>query len=119
MIRDTNALSASADNDPDAGKRISDAQRSAKPVITIGEYRYGIARSRFGDRYQPWLDTFLDTSPILDVTNETSCHYAATHRELSLVGRPIPVNDRWITTLCRQHNFPLLSRDSQFDQAAT
>lgn len=115
MILDTNALSATADNDPDVVKVISNARRIAIPVIAIGEYRHGIARSRFVDRYQQWLDTFLDASPILDVTNETSYHYAAIHSELSQVGRPIPVNDLWIAALCRQHNSPLLSRDKHFD----
>jgi tRNA(fMet)-specific endonuclease VapC len=115
LILDTNALSATADNDPDVLKVISTIRRMAVPVIAIGEYRHGVARSRFAGRYRQWLDNFLSVSPILDVTNETSYHYAQIHLELRQVGKPIPVNDLWIAALCRQHDLPLLSRDRHFD----
>jgi tRNA(fMet)-specific endonuclease VapC len=115
LILDTNALSAAADNNPDAIKMVSTASYLAVPVIAIGEYRHGIARSRNAERYLEWLDAFLGASEILDITNETSKHYAVIHLELRQVGRPIPVNDLWIAALCRQHHFPLLSRDRHFD----
>jgi predicted nucleic acid-binding protein len=115
LILDTNALLATADNNFAMVKIISAARRIAVPVIAIGEYRHGIARSRFANRYQQWLDAFLDASPVLDVTNETSHHYAAIHLELNQLGKSIPVNDLWIAALCRQHNLPLLSRDRHFD----
>jgi predicted nucleic acid-binding protein len=41
-----------------------------------------------------------------------------THRrglELKRMGKPIPANDLWIAALCRQHSFPLSSRDRHFD----
>lgn len=115
MILDTNALSGVADNKPDVVRTVSAIRRLAVPVIAIGEYRHGIARSRHFDRYREWLDAFLNEAQILDVTNETSHHYATIHLELSRMGKPIPVNDLWIAALCRQHNLPLLSRDKHFD----
>jgi predicted nucleic acid-binding protein len=87
----------------------------AIPVIALGEYRHGIARSRLAVIYGKWLEEFLTTCQVLDVTNETSHHYATIHLELKQIGKRIPVNDIWIAALCRQHNLPLLSRDRHFD----
>jgi tRNA(fMet)-specific endonuclease VapC len=115
LILDTNALSATADQNPGAIRVISTARQLAIPVIALGEYRYGIARSRHGDTYREWLDDFLNECQVLDVTNETSHHYATIHLELKQIGKPISINDLWIAALCRQHNLPLLSRDRHFD----
>lgn len=115
MILDTNALSATADQDPGAIRIISAANHLAIPVIVLGEYRHGIARSRLGATYRKWLEEFLAVCRVLDVTNETSHHYATIHLELKEIGKPIPVNDIWIAALCRQHHLPLLSRDRHFD----
>jgi predicted nucleic acid-binding protein len=115
LILDTNALSATADHDPSAIRIISALDHLAIPVIAIGEYRHGIARSRLAATYRKWLEEFLTGCQVLDVTNETSHHYAAIHLELKQIGKPIPLNDLWIAALCRQHNFPLLSRDRHFD----
>jgi predicted nucleic acid-binding protein len=43
MILDTNALSATADNDPSIISVLARADLLAIPVIVVGEYRYGIA----------------------------------------------------------------------------
>jgi tRNA(fMet)-specific endonuclease VapC len=115
LILDTNALSATADNHPDVISAVSLVRRLAIPVITIGEYRHGIARSREASRYREWLEVFLDACQVLDITNDTTYHYAAIHLELRQTGKPIPVNDLWIAALCRQHSLPLLSRDRHFD----
>jgi tRNA(fMet)-specific endonuclease VapC len=115
LILDTNALSATADHDPGAIRIISAANQLAIPVIVLGEYRHGIARSRLGAAYRKWLEEFLAVCRVLDVTNETSHHYATIHLELKEIGKPIPVNDIWIAALCRQHHLPLLSRDRHFD----
>lgn len=115
MILDTNALSATADQNPGAIRVISTARQLAIPVIALAEYRHGIARSRHRDTYRGWLDDFLNECQVLDVTNETSHHCATIHLELKQIGKPIPINDLWIAALCRQHNLPLLSRDRHFD----
>lgn len=115
LILDTNALSAAADNVAPVISIVSTVRQLAVPVIAIGEYRHGIARSRYAARYEHWLDALLNESRVLDVTNETSYHYASIHLELNQMGKPIPVNDLWIAALCRQHSLPLLSRDRHFD----
>lgn len=115
MIVDTNALSAIADERDRIREVLAAATGLAVPVIAIGEYRSGIARSRNFPRYQQWLDEFIRASRVLQVDESTTYRYADIALELRESGKPIPTNDIWIAALCRQHNLPLLSRDRHFD----
>jgi len=116
MIVDTNALSAAADADPAVLAILARAEQMAIPVIVLGEYRYGIARSRKRAVYENWLTGLLRDCLVLDVTEPTTQHYAEIVLELKRLGKPIPTNDLWIAALCRQHSLPLLSRDRHFDE---
>jgi tRNA(fMet)-specific endonuclease VapC len=115
VIVDTNALSAIADERDRIRELLGTATGIAVPVIAIGEYRSGIARSRDFLRYQQWLDEFILASRVLDIDESTTRSYAEISLELRKVGKPIPTNDIWIAALCRQHELPLLSRDRHFD----
>lgn len=115
MILDTNALSAVAEKDPGIIAVMAAAPSIAVPVVALGEYRSGIVRSRYSDRYEKWLNALLADSLVLDITNETTSHYAGIVVELQQLGKLIPTNDMWIAALCRQHNLPVLSRDRHFD----
>lgn len=115
MIVDTNALSAIADERDRIRELLGKATGIAVPVIAIGEYRSGIARSREFLRYQHWLEEFILASRVLDIDESTARKYADISLELRKVGKPIPTNDIWIAALCRQHELPLLSRDRHFD----
>jgi tRNA(fMet)-specific endonuclease VapC len=115
MIVDTNALSAAADDDSVVIAILARADQMAIPVIVVGEYRYGIAQSRHHAIYENWLSGLLRDSAVLDITEPTTQHYAEITLELRRKGKPIPTNDLWIAALCRQHSFPLLSRDRHFD----
>jgi tRNA(fMet)-specific endonuclease VapC len=118
MILDTDALSAAADDDPAVIVLLARAEQMAIPVIVLGEYRYGIARSRHRSSYENWLTRLLTDCAVLDVNEPTTHHYAEISHELKAIGKPIPTNDLWIAALCRQHSFPLLSRDRHFDLVA-
>ena len=115
MILDTNAIFSAADQDPAIAMVLSGADRVWIPVVALGEYRYGIERSRHRDRYKIWLEAFIADCTVLDVVLETSFHYAELVAEVRRVGKPIPTNDLWIAALSRQHALPLLSRDHHFD----
>lgn len=115
LILDTNALAAVADGDADVAARLSAAERVAIPVIVLGEYRFGILQSRRRAEYAQWLDDTVSATPIFEITEATTHHYAAIRVELKRSGRPIPSNDLWIAALCREHHFDLLSRDVHFD----
>ena len=115
MIVDTNALSAIADERDQIRQVLGNAGAIAVPVIVIGEYRSGIARSRHYQRYQHWLDEFILASRVLDIDASTTHPYARIALELRQAGKPVPTNDMWIAALCRQHALPLLSKDRHFD----
>jgi len=115
VILDTNGLSAVADGDAALGPILRKAAEIAVPVIVLGEYRYGIQQSRHRQRYERWLTESIRNYRVLDVDEETALSYATLRSELKRTGTPIPANDVWIAALCRQHSFPLLSRDRHFD----
>jgi tRNA(fMet)-specific endonuclease VapC len=115
LILDTNALSAAAEEHAGIMGVLAGAEQLELPVVVIGEYRYGIAQSRHRARYRHWLDGLIQDCIVLDVTEQTTHHYAALNVELRVAGKPIPTNDLWIAALCRQHGLPLLSRDRHFD----
>lgn len=115
MILDTNGLSAVADGAPSLEPILREAPEIAVPVIVLGEYRYGIGQSRNRQRYEDWLAESIRNYRVLEVNEETSGFYAAVRSELKKAGTPIPSNDVWVASLCRQHSLPLLSRDRHFD----
>ena len=115
MILDTNALSAAADNDSAVSAILARADQVAIPVIVLGEYRYGIAQSRYRTRYSHWLDALILDCIVLNINEETTHHYAAINVELRQIGKPIPTNDLWIAALCRHYSLPILSNDRHFD----
>jgi tRNA(fMet)-specific endonuclease VapC len=115
LILDTNAVSAIADGEASALDLLARAERLAVPVIVLGEYRLGIAQSRYRASYESWLREWIAAVAVLDVDEETTHSYAEIALELKQKGKPIPANDLWIAALCRQHSLPLVSRDRHFD----
>jgi tRNA(fMet)-specific endonuclease VapC len=111
LILDTNALSAAAEREPSALEVVARAERLAIPVIVLGEYRLGIAQSRYRASYAHWLREWIAAVSVLDIDEETTHAYAAIGLELKNKGKPIAVNDLRIAALCRQYSLPLLSRD--------
>jgi tRNA(fMet)-specific endonuclease VapC len=118
VILDTNGLSALVEGELALQPILGKASRVAIPVITLGEYRYGISQSRDRLRYEQWLASYLPGFQILDIDERTTLSYSAVRAELKKAGKPIPSNDIWIAALCRQHSLPLVSRDRHFDAIA-
>jgi predicted nucleic acid-binding protein len=115
VILDTNGISALAEGESALESILRKASRVAIPVIVLGEYRYGILRSRERKRYEEWLTEYLPMFLILDIDERTTVPYVSIRSELKRAGTPIPANDVWIAALCRQHSLPLLTRDRHFD----
>jgi predicted nucleic acid-binding protein len=115
MILDTNSLSAFADGVEAVVSVVHSARSVALSVISLGEFRFGIAQSRHRLDYERWLRENLGFYGILTISEETASAYAEIRLELKQAGRPIPVNDLWIAAQCRQHDLPILSRDTHFD----
>jgi tRNA(fMet)-specific endonuclease VapC len=115
LILDTNAVSAIAEGEHGASKQFIQARQVAIPVIVLGEYRYGLAQSRYRHKYEHWLGELISACTVLHVDEETAVFYAGLRGELKEAGTPIPSNDTWIAALARQHSLPILSRDRHFD----
>ncbi len=115
MILDTNAVSALLSGDEALAVVLGSDERHHLPVIVIGEYRYGLLRSRYKQRLESVLNTLIRESIPLAVDMETTDHYAQVRDELRRKGRPIPENDVWIAALARQYSEPVVSRDEHFD----
>lgn len=115
MILDTNAVSALFEGDRALARQLAGANRHHLPVIVIGEYRYGLQRSRHRRKLSSLLDSLARESIILRVDETTAHAYAEVRDELRALGRPIPENDVWIAALARQHDEPVVSRDGHFE----
>ena len=114
LILDTNALSAFADGNEKFRDALPDVEDFAIPAVVLGEYLFGIERSRFRARYEAWLKQFLSRSILLPVGELTAQHYASIRSELKALGRPIPTNDLWIAASALEHGAALLTRDAHF-----
>lgn len=115
LLLDTNALSDFAESEPSIMELLAGVQVLVLPVVVVGEYRFGIAQTRNTAAYNHWLERLIIRSDVLDITDETTFHYASVRLDLKRIGKPIPMNDVWIAALCRQHEVPILSRDRHFD----
>lgn len=115
MILDTNAVSALLAGDEGVAAVLGTAPRHHLPVVVLGEYRYGLLRSRRRATLEPLLDLLAARSLVLPVDEAASRTYAEVREELRLAGTPIPENDVWIAALARRHGLPVVSRDGHFD----
>lgn len=115
LLLDTNALLDFAESEPAIMEVLARAQALVLPVVVVGEYRFGIAQARNPTDYNHWLERLIVQTDVLNITDETTTHYATVRLDLKRVGKPIPMNDVWIAALCRQHELPILSRDRHFD----
>ncbi len=118
MILDTNAVSALFVGDPDLGELLATEARHHLPVVVLGEYRYGLRRSRYRQHLEALLETLIQESVVLPVDEATAETYAEVREELRERGRPIPENDLWIAALARQHAQAVVSRDEHFDEVS-
>lgn len=116
MILDTNAVSALFAGEPALAPLLAGQARLHLPVVVIGEYRYGLLRSRHRRSLARLLESLIAECRVLPLDLETAARYAEIRDELRRRGTPIPENDVWIAALTRQHELPLVSRDEHFDR---
>ena len=116
MIIDTNALSALSKGDPKLEEVLSSISQPFLPVVVLGEYRFGLMRSRHKKQIEQWLDEWVEQHfLVLEVDSDTARFYAKVREQLRTIGKPIPANDLWIAALALQHEQPIISRDIHFD----
>ena len=115
MILDTNAVSSLFAGDSALPDVLAASSRHHLPVIVIGEYRFGLLRSRHRERLADLLAALIRESSVLVVDQVTAGIYSEVREDLRTKGRPIPENDIWIAALALQHRQAVVSRDDHFD----
>jgi predicted nucleic acid-binding protein len=115
LILDTNAVSALLAGEPSLEELLAGTSRHHLPTVVVGEYRYGLERSRLRDRLEELLTLLISDSVVLPIDLATAVQYASLRDELRRQGTPLPENDVWIAALARQHGLPVVSRDEHFD----
>jgi predicted nucleic acid-binding protein len=113
---DTNALSAWADADAALLRVLPKDRLWHLPVVALGEFLFGIRRSRERAKLERWIEEVKATSALAAIDADTAVHYADIREELRAAATPIPENDIWIAALCRQHRLAVASRDGHFDK---
>ncbi len=116
MILDTNAVSALLAGDAAIADALETSLRHELPVVVLGEYLYGLKRSRHRSTLEPLLARLAAESRVLPADAGTAASYATVRSQLRDAGTPIPENDVWIAALALQHDLPILSRDAHFDR---
>jgi predicted nucleic acid-binding protein len=114
LILDTNALSALSEGDEKLRHVLHGHAVIMVPVVVLGEFEFGIQRSRRRAHYEEWLDKNLGVIEVLGWGRETARCYAEIRGELKMAGKPIPSNDVWIAALCRENGLPVVTRDGHF-----
>ena len=115
MILDTNAVSALAGQDKAIIGLVQAAPRVTVTIISLGEYAFGINKSRHRAELEAWLDALLLKVDVLLLEQKTLPFYAEVRGRLKVAGTPIPANDCWIAALAQQHRLPIVSQDRHFD----
>jgi len=115
MILDTNAISALLKHDT-ALIALLGHEDHHLPVIALGEYRFGLRRSKLRQKLEQQLRSWEQIWAVLPVVRETTEHYGHIREKLRARGAPIPENDVWIAALAAQHRLPLVSSDEHFDR---
>jgi len=115
MILDTNAVSALAGQDKAIIGLVQAAPRVTITIISLGEYAFGISKSRHRAELEAWLDALLLKVDVLLLEQKTLPFYAEVRGRLKVAGTPIPANDCWIAALAQQHRLPIVSQDRRFD----
>jgi tRNA(fMet)-specific endonuclease VapC len=86
------------------------------PVVVIGELKYGALNSASSDKNLAKVQQLADEFRTLEISSNTTIHYARTRVSLKQSGTPIPENDLWIAAICLEHNLPLATADAHFSR---
>ena len=121
FLLDTSAYSAYAAGNEAVALRVDRADHLVISTIVLGELRAGFASGSRKKQNEGELRSFLSSSRtrIVNIDEETAAAYASIHRELRLLGKPIPTNDIWIAASSLQHRLVLLTRDTHFLQVSS
>ena len=114
LVLDTNAAIAALADDDGVLDTLDGAAEWLLPAVVLGELIYGAYASTRVRENLLRISSFAGLCRLLIVDQDTAQFYGRLRTELRFAGKPIPMNDVWIASLCRQHQGVLLSRDQHF-----
>src|ERR1041385_6968241 len=115
LLIDTNAANAAIRQTPEGVVMLEAADSVYTPWIVVGELCYGAHYAANAEAQLARVDTFVASSQVVYPDLETTQVYGRIKAELRRNGRMIPENDLWIAALALEHNLPIATRDSHFD----
>lgn len=85
------------------------------PMVTVGELLFGADNSTRPLQNLPRYLEFISACVAIPLGRQTATTYARTRLALKRKGRPIPMNDVWIAAQCIEHDWILVTDDSDFN----
>ncbi len=84
--------------------------------ISVGELLSGFKGGSRERRNREELDEFLDSPRVrlYAIDENTAEYYAVILQNLKKIGKPIPTNDIWISSVAFQYGLKLFSKDAHF-----
>jgi tRNA(fMet)-specific endonuclease VapC len=115
---DTNAYTDLMRGDVAIARFLDEAEVVYLSTIVAGELMAGFRGGSLEKLNRQWLREFIDKggkTVVLKVGMETAERFALVKDALKRKGKPIPINDIWISAQCMETGAVLLSRDAHFD----
>ncbi len=115
---DTNAYADLMRGDVAIARFLDDAEVVYLSTIVAGELMAGFRGGSLEKLNRQWLREFIakgGKTIVLKVGMETAERFALVKDALKRKGKPIPINDIWISAQCMETGAVLLSRDAHFD----
>jgi len=106
--------------------QVKAARRLFMPLFVLAELRLGVARSRQTEENAAQVDALVARCEVIAADLDTIPLYIRVRNDLAKA-RTVPNSlekregfghDLWIAALCLQHQLPLLTNDSLFDQVS-
>ena len=114
---DTNRYRDLRDGLPEVVETLETADSVVIPFVVVAELKIGFGQGNRRVMNERLLTGFL-AEPGVRIAfpdSQTLDVFASLFLDLKTRGRPIPLNDLWIASLCVQHGLALYSRDRHFE----
>lgn len=111
---DTSTAIRFLNGDATVSKRLLVLPEIILPMVVIGELLFGAENSARSLQNKPRYLEFISACTTFPLGRETAMSYAKTGFALKRKGRPIPINDVWIAAQCIEHNWVLVTDDTDF-----
>ena len=116
IMLDTSAYSALLRGNAKVKDVLNASDRIYLNPVVLGELLSGFRHGNSEKKNRHLLNEFLELPAvrIVDVSQETSEHYAIIVDDLRKKGTPITTNDLWIAASALQYDLTLLTADTDF-----